>query len=80
MLTFDECYQTFPELTTPDDFEEFWKASIKELKSFPVKLEDTVPLKGQHLKETVHSISFQGYLNYKKYLSLVSCDGCLLGL
>ena len=65
MTTFDECFQTFPQINAPDDLDQFWKESQKELKSVAIREELHAPLKGRHVKDTVYNVSFQSALNYK---------------
>ncbi|EMO07098.1 hypothetical protein LEP1GSC116_3184 [Leptospira interrogans serovar Icterohaemorrhagiae str. Verdun HP] len=36
-ISFDECFQTYPELHSPSDLEEFWSEAIRDLKNFPIK-------------------------------------------
>ncbi|MCE9499034.1 MAG: acetylxylan esterase, partial [Leptospira sp.] len=64
-VSFDECFQTFPKLSPPADFDEFWKDAIKELKNFPVKNQSKLHLKSSIIKETVYDISYQSAKNYQ---------------
>ncbi|XDD48907.1 acetylxylan esterase [Leptospira sp. WS92.C1] len=62
-ISFDECFQTYPELHTPPDLEDFWSEAIRDLKNFPIKKQSKALLKGSIIKETIYDISFQSWQN-----------------
>lgn len=62
-ISFDECFQTYPELHSPSDLEEFWSEAIRDLKNFPIKKQSKALLKGSIIKETIYDISFQSWEN-----------------
>lgn len=60
---FDECFQTVPDWNPPDDFEEFWEQSIRELKNFPIQSHTKTQFKGSIIFESQADISFNSYGN-----------------
>lgn len=62
-ISFDECFQTYPELNIPSDLDEFWSEAIRDLKNFPIKKQSKALLKGSIIKETIYDISFQSWQN-----------------
>lgn len=62
--TFDECFQTFPALHTPQDFQTFWKLGLDALKRIPVEPRQKMVLKRSLVREQttdVHYKSIGGY-------------------
>lgn len=52
-ISFDECFQTYPELHSPTDLDEFWSEAIRDLKTFRLKTIQSSPQRfdyqGNHL-------------------------------
>lgn len=62
--TFDECFQTFPALHPPQDFQSFWKLGLDALKRIPVEPRQKMLLKRSVVREQttdVHYKSIGGY-------------------
>lgn len=62
--TFDECFQTFPALHPPQDFQAFWKQGLDALKRIPVEPRQKMLLKRSVVREQttdVHYKSVGGY-------------------
>lgn len=62
--TFDECFQTFPALRPPQDFQTFWKLGLDTLKRIPVEPRQKMLLKRSLVREQttdVHYKSIGGY-------------------
>lgn len=64
---FDECFQTIPDWKPPADFDEFWKTSIQELKSFPIQSQSKSMFKGSIIRESQSEVSFNSYGNQTLY-------------
>ena len=60
-VTFDECFQTFPELKVPGDMADFWKNAQAELQKVPVEPQQKMLLKKSLGWESMQDISFQSF-------------------
>ncbi len=58
-VTFDECFQTFPELKPPSDLEPFWKNAEGELRQIPVDGNQKLILKKSLGWESTSEVNFQ---------------------
>lgn len=63
--TFDECVQLFPESSPPDDFHDFWKSALQDLKKIPVQSRHKLILKKSLGRETRSEVFFQSYGNFE---------------
>ncbi|GBF49112.1 acetyl esterase [Leptospira ryugenii] len=63
-VNFDECFQTFPKLDSPEDLDAFWKEGFQILKKIPIKESYKTVLKGSFIWESLNEVSFQSVGNY----------------
>lgn len=70
--SFDECFQTFPDIEIPDNFKNFWMDALDELKKIPVNPKHKLLLKKSMGRESRFEIHFQSYGRYsvKAFLSI----------
>ena len=75
-VSFDECFQTVPEWSPPSDFDDFWKSSIQELKSFPIQSQSKTQFRGSIIRESQAEISFSEWkaLGYDSGSTEVNCQ------
>jgi cephalosporin-C deacetylase len=66
-VSFDECFQTVPEWLPPSDYDDFWKSSIQELKSFPIQSQSKTQFRGSIIRESQAEISFNSFGNQSIY-------------
>lgn len=60
-VTFDECFQTFPELKPPGDLKDFWKNAQAELQKIPVEPTAKMVLKKSLGWESTQDVSFLSF-------------------
>jgi len=60
---FDQCFSTFPEIHTPDNFLNFWQSAIDDLKKYPVSPKTKMQLKKSIGKQSQIEVQFNGYGN-----------------
>jgi len=62
--TFDECFQTFPALSPPRDFAQFWKLALESLKKIPVEPKQKMVIKRTLVREQITEVHFRSIGGY----------------
>jgi len=58
-ISFDECFQAFPKISPPKDFEEFWQNAMNNLKKTPLEPKQKIVLKKSLGWESIWEISYR---------------------
>ena len=64
-VSFDDCFQTFPTIKSPNNLEDVWDRSLTELRKIPVDPKTRMILSRSLGRESLNEVSLAGFGGYR---------------